>query len=130
MSYRDTWAVCEECGSKFIFRVEEQRRLAAKGEPVVAPDRCPDCREGAKSGGKPAEEIGPGPHEGEVKWYSGEKGYGFIVHPGGEEIFFHRTGIATGERPNFPEGTKVTYVVEQTDRGPQAVEVSRMDEGA
>jgi CspA family cold shock protein len=68
----------------------------------------------------------PGPHEGSVKWYDGDKGYGFIVHSDGEEIFFHRTGIAPGEDPHFPDGTRVTYCIEQTDKGPQAVDVERM----
>jgi len=62
-----------------------------------------------------------------VKWYDTEKGYGFIVQHSGDEIFFHRTGIASGEQPFFPDGTRVTYLVEHTGRGPQAVDVARMD---
>jgi CspA family cold shock protein len=62
-----------------------------------------------------------------VKWYDGERGYGFIIHPSGEEIFFHRTGVAPGERPYFPDGTRVTYLIEETEKGPQAVDVARMD---
>ena len=71
--------------------------------------------------------IGPGPHEGSVKWYDRERGYGFIVHHTGDEIFFHRTGLAPGETPHFPDGARVTYLVEQTSKGPQAVDVARMD---
>ena len=71
--------------------------------------------------------LGYGPHEGNVKWYSNEKGYGFIIHPSGTEIFFHHTGIAPGERHEFPDGTRVTFLVEESERGPQAVEVERMD---
>jgi len=73
--------------------------------------------------------LGPGPHEGNVKWYDPEKGYGFILHSDGEEVFFHRTGIAPGETPRFPDGAKVTYLIEQTEKGPQAVDVARMDAG-
>jgi CspA family cold shock protein len=62
-----------------------------------------------------------------VKWYNPEKGYGFIVQPSGDEIFFHRTGIATGERPFFPDGSRVTYIVAESSKGPQAVEVAHMD---
>jgi len=72
------------------------------------------------------QELDRGPHEGKVKWYDNDKGYGFIVHPNGEELFFHRTGIAPGETPNFPDDTMVTYCVEQTSKGPQAIEVERM----
>jgi CspA family cold shock protein len=72
-------------------------------------------------------DLGPGPHEGSVKWYDSEKGYGFIVHPDGTELFFHRTGVAPGETPDFPDGVQVTYCVEDSDKGPQAVDVERMD---
>jgi len=71
--------------------------------------------------------LGAGPHEGSVKWYDPEKGYGFIVHPSGEELFFHRTGIAPGELADFPDGTRVTYLIEQTEKGLQAADVARMD---
>jgi CspA family cold shock protein len=71
--------------------------------------------------------FGTGPREGSVKWYDQEKGYGFIVDSSGEELFFHRTGLAPGESPHFAEGTRVGYLVEQTDRGPQATDVERMD---
>ena len=62
-----------------------------------------------------------------MKWYDGGKGYGFIVQPSGDEIFFHRTGIAPGETPVFPDGTRVTYLIEHSVKGPQAVDVARMD---
>jgi len=151
MNYQDTWAICTKCGKKFVFRIEEQRRQARRGEEITPPELCPSCQasSGAGRGSRPREEpkpkprpkaqveqkpkkpavLGAGPHEGSVKWYDGEKGYGFIVHPNGEEIFFHRTGVARGELPEFPDGTRVTYLVEQTEKGPQAVDVARMEVG-
>lgn len=139
MIYRDTWAVCTKCGAQFVFRVEEQRRQAERGEEVAPPPLCPSCRgkpepqssprPAVERRPRPAATIDAGPHEGKVKWYDPEKGYGFIVHPGGEELFFHRTGIAPGETPEFPDGAPVTYLVEQTEKGPQAVDVARMDAG-
>jgi len=145
MAYQDTWAACTRCGKQFVFRVEEQRRQAKRGEEITPPELCPTCRAPARAEQRPrpqskprprpmAEQkprtpaaLGPGPHEGSVKWYDQDKGYGFIVHPSGEEIFFHHTGIAPGEAPFFPDGTRVTYLVEQTSRGLQAVDVARMD---
>jgi CspA family cold shock protein len=118
MPYRDTWATCEKCGKEFVFTVEAQRRLDEAGLEVVPPAECPRCRS--------EEEITPGPHKGVVKWYDPEKGYGFIVHSPGSDLFFHRTGLAEGETPLFEDGTPVTYVVEETDKGPQAVEVARV----
>jgi CspA family cold shock protein len=144
MPYRDTMVVCERCGKEFIFRVEEQREMAARGEEVVPPALCPECRRetGAERAPQPAAKqetkaegkmeatvaLGPGPHEGTVKWFDAGKGYGFIAHPSGEEIFFHRSGVAPGEEPHFPDGTPVTFLIEQTEKGPQAVDVARMDE--
>ncbi len=145
MVYQDIWAICTKCGKQFVFRIEDQRRQAKRGEEITPPELCPSCRAPARaeqsprprseSWSRPAAEqrpgsavvLGPGPHEGSVKWYNQEKGYGFIVHPSGEELFFHCTGIAPGERPYFPDGTRVTYLVEQTAKGPQAVDVERMD---
>jgi CspA family cold shock protein len=142
MSFQDTWVTCAECGEKFIFRVEDQRRQSRRGEEVVPPELCPSCRSPSRaehtSRSKPTTErraqkaegevpLGTGPREGSVKWYDNQKGYGFIVDSSGEDLFFHRTGIVPGERPIFPDGTRVTYLVEQTNKGPQAVDVERMD---
>ena len=144
MTFRDTWATCAGCGREFVFRVNEQRRQAERGEEIAPPELCPACRALARAERRPGQRtgqrsrpaagrepkkvvvLGAGPHEGKVKWYDHEKGYGFIIHPSGEEIFFHRTGIVPGEIPDFPDGTPVTYLVEQTQRGPQAVDVERM----
>ncbi|MGD1994933.1 MAG: cold shock domain-containing protein [Anaerolineae bacterium] len=145
MAYRDTWATCAQCEKQFIFRVEEQRRQAERGEDITAPELCPSCRTSARTASRPAPKsqprsrpraeqkpeaaavLGPGPHEGSVKWYDGERGYGFIVQRSGEDIFFHRTGIAAGESPSFHSGTRVTYLIEHTEKGPQAVDVAPMD---
>lgn len=120
MPYRDTWAECMECRKRFVFTVEEQRRLANMGFEITAPTLCPDCRKRV--------EPTQGPQEGIVKWYDPEKGYGFIIQRSGEEIFFHRTGIAMDGPERFPDGARVTYLVERTAKGPQAVEVALMEE--
>jgi CspA family cold shock protein len=145
MVYRDAMVTCAICGKDFVYRVEEQRRQAAQGAELVPPDSCPSCRGESPVEHRPEPRraptrapstkqkveatvaLGPGPHEGTVKWYDTEKGYGFVAHPDGEEIFFHRTGIAPGERPSFPDDTPVTFLIEQTEKGPQAVDVARLD---
>jgi CspA family cold shock protein len=156
MPYRDTLVTCATCGKEFIFRVEDQRKQSERGEDVAPPASCPACRgvtspehatETRSTERRPepkretaprskAEKVdatialGPGPHEGIVKWFDGEKGYGFLAHPDGAEIFFHRSGIAPGEGMDFPDGAPVTFLIEQSEKGPQAVDVARMDEGA
>jgi len=134
MPYRDEWVTCEQCGKRFIFTVEEQRRLAKKGSEVAPPQRCPSCLRQA-SNTAPQEETADrrqatntGPQEGTVKWYSPEKGYGFIVQHNGDEIFFHRSGIAMEGPVQIPDGARVTYLIEQSQKGLQAVEVALMDE--
>jgi cold shock protein len=64
--------------------------------------------------------------QGTVKWFSEEKGFGFISpEDGGEDLFVHRTGIAGGGFTTLDEGEKVTYEVTQGRKGMQAVNVSR-----
>ncbi len=115
MPYRDAWARCQDCGKQFIFTVEEQRRLAKDGLAIVAPALCPACQQKA--------EAGPGPHHGVIKWYDAERGYGFITQRSGRELFFHRTAIAPGGPALPAEGARVTFMVEERARGPQAVDV-------
>ncbi|MEW6635690.1 MAG: cold-shock protein [Actinomycetota bacterium] len=64
--------------------------------------------------------------QGTVKWFSQEKGYGFISpDDGGEDLFVHYSAIeGTGFR-NLDEGDKVTYEVGQGRKGPQAQKVSK-----
>lgn len=62
--------------------------------------------------------------QGSVKWFSRVKGYGFIApEDGGKEIFVHFSGIEGEGYRNLEEGQRVTYRVEETAKGPQAVAV-------
>jgi len=62
---------------------------------------------------------------GSVKWSNSEKGFGFIVpDDGGSDVFVHYSEIQGGEFRNLEENQKVTYEVEQGDRGPAAVSVN------
>jgi cold shock protein len=65
--------------------------------------------------------------QGTVKWFSGEKGYGFISPgEGGEDIFVHHTGIAGNGFKSLEEGNKVSYEATQGKKGMQAENVSRL----
>jgi CspA family cold shock protein len=64
--------------------------------------------------------------EGTVKWFSDEKGYGFIrPDDGSEDVFVHHTGIAGDGFKTLEEGEKVTYEVTQGRKGLQAENVTR-----
>ena len=61
---------------------------------------------------------------GTVKWFSAEKGYGFIApDDGSEDVFVHHTGIVGGGFKSLEEGEKVTYEVTQGRKGMQAENV-------
>ena len=63
--------------------------------------------------------------EGTVKWFSDEKGYGFISpDDGGEDLFVHHTGIVGDGFKSLEEGAKVTYEAAQGRKGMQAQNVS------
>lgn len=62
--------------------------------------------------------------KGTVKWYNDIKGYGFILGEDGKEIFIHRSAVPGGT--SLYEGDAVEYVVENTERGPQAVNVKKL----
>lgn len=62
---------------------------------------------------------------GAVKWFNSEKGFGFIVPDDGDsDVFVHYSDIQGGGFRNLEENQKVTYEVEQGDRGPAAVSVN------
>ena len=63
--------------------------------------------------------------QGTVKWFSDEKGYGFVSpDEGGEDLFVHHTGIAGGGFKTLEEGAKVSYEATQGRKGMQADNVS------
>ena len=58
---------------------------------------------------------------GTVKWFSSEKGYGFITpDEGGEDLFVHFSAIAGSGFKTLDEGAKVSFEVTQGQKGPQA----------
>jgi CspA family cold shock protein len=64
--------------------------------------------------------------EGTVKWFSDEKGYGFISPDDrSEDLFVHHTGIEGEGFKSLDEGEKVTYEAVQGRKGMQAVNVSK-----
>jgi cold shock protein len=61
---------------------------------------------------------------GTVKWFSDEKGYGFITpEDGTKDLFVHHTGISGEGFKSLSEGAKVEFEATEGAKGPQATNV-------
>ena len=63
--------------------------------------------------------------QGKVKWFNAEKGFGFIEVEGQDDVFVHFSAIQGDGFKTLEEGQAVTFDVEDSDRGPQAVNVEK-----
>lgn len=63
---------------------------------------------------------------GTVKWFNADKGYGFITTDEGNDIFVHFSAIQGDGYKTLDEGQKVSFDVEESDRGPQAANVVKL----
>lgn len=63
---------------------------------------------------------------GTVKWFNNQKGYGFISDPEGNDVFVHYTGLNMEGFKSLEEGQEVEYEVVNGDKGPQAVNVTKI----
>jgi CspA family cold shock protein len=61
---------------------------------------------------------------GTVKWFSREKGYGFITKADGRDLFFHRADIRDRQGVWPREDQQVEFQIRQTPKGPEAFNVS------
>jgi CspA family cold shock protein len=59
-----------------------------------------------------------------VKWFSNEKGYGFIEREEGEDVFVHFSAIAMDGYKSLTEGQRVEFDVVQGSKGLQAANVT------
>jgi CspA family cold shock protein len=65
---------------------------------------------------------------GTVKWFSAEKGYGFIQQENGPDVFVHFSAISGAGYRNLEENQKVEFEITEGQKGPQAANV-RLVEG-
>ncbi len=62
--------------------------------------------------------------EGTVKWFNDSKGYGFIEQENGDDVFVHHSAINGSGFKSLQEGDRVTFEIEQGQKGPAAADVS------
>jgi len=63
---------------------------------------------------------------GTVKWFNGEKGFGFIEVEGGSDVFVHFSAIVGDGYKSLDEGQRVEFNITQGNRGPQAENVVKL----
>ena len=61
---------------------------------------------------------------GTVKWFSDNKGYGFIEREDGPDVFVHKSAISAAGLKTLKEGERVRFDIEQGEKGPAAVNVT------
>ncbi|MBU4343248.1 MAG: cold-shock protein [Candidatus Omnitrophica bacterium] len=64
--------------------------------------------------------------KGKVKWFSNQKGYGFIASESGKDVFVHHTAIQGDGYKTLEEGQDVEFEVEQGPKGEQATNVTKL----
>jgi CspA family cold shock protein len=98
-------------------------------KPTKKPAKQPSKKPAKKSSEKaPAKNFDSADREeGEVKWFNVTKGFGFITRDNGEEIFVHFRSIRGEGRRSLRDGQRVSYVVSDSDKGPQAEDVEGLE---
>ncbi len=94
--------------------------------PAIA--RCDDSRstDGRSTSGDPWDGQENIVARGTVKWFSDEKGYGFITpEDGGEDLFIHHSNIQGEGFKSLSEGSSVNYEAGQGKKGPEATNVQQ-----
>jgi len=64
--------------------------------------------------------------KGKVKWFSNQKGYGFITPENGKDVFVHHTAIQGEGYKSLEEGQEVEFEIKEGPKGEQAANVTKL----
>lgn len=64
--------------------------------------------------------------EGTVKWFNDSKGFGFITSEDGGDVFVHHTSIQGEGYKTLAEGQRVSFDIEEGEKGPKAINVVKI----
>jgi CspA family cold shock protein len=65
-------------------------------------------------------------NKGTVKWFNNQKGYGFISDEAGNDVFVHYSGLLMDGFKSLDEGANVEFEIVNGEKGPQAVNVTKL----
>lgn len=110
------------CISPILNKIAKSSSTVASNRPAQRKRPAPETRRDV-----PEEPEGER-EEGEVKWFNVSKGFGFIRRDNDEEIFVHFRSIVSkdSDRRGLRDGQRVSYVVVDSDKGPQAEAVKAL----
>ena len=63
---------------------------------------------------------------GTVKWFNDQKGFGFISHEGGRDVFVHYSAFVSDGYRILAEGDRVEFTIEEGPKGPAAANVRKV----
>lgn len=64
--------------------------------------------------------------EGTIKWFNEKKGFGFIQQDNGPDVFVHYSSISEDGFKTLAEGQRVKFDIEEGNKGPKAVNVTKI----
>jgi CspA family cold shock protein len=112
-------ATCQRCGIGFMMTPNYRAFLERWGAHVIEPVQCLNCFLNA----------GPLPkQEGQVKWFSVRRKYGFIVGEHEQDVFFHQDQILRSRGAKPQEGQSARFHVRYALKGPEALNVELIHE--